>query len=175
MDGRDVKTVISLNSSIDYAFTFTLDYSQQLLYWICYNIESCYYRIESLSVNGGSERRTIHDMFSPRCHYGDKPAIAIDFFKGAVYYLSNMEDVYYRYYSGYSDHTIFKITVEHPPKITNFSYIRQYICHFLNTYSGIKIISPERQLQGIAIYLHKILENLLTPLYGYACMYYMHT
>ena len=170
MDGRDVKIVISLNSSIDYAFTFTLDYSQQLLYWIYYNIESCFYRIESSSVNGGSERKTIHSTF-PDCHYSDKPAIAIDFFKGAVYYSSNMEDVY-RYYSRYSDHTVFKITVEHTPKTTFFSYIRQYVCHVLNTYSGIKIISPERQLQGIAIilYLHKILESHC--MYGYACMYY---
>ena len=157
LDGRDVKTVISLNSStIDYAFTFTLDYSQQLLYWIYY--ESCYYRIESSSVNGDSERRTIiHGTFSLGCHYGDKPAIAIDFFKGAVYYSSDMEDVYR---SRYTDHTIFKITVEHTQKRTSFSYIRQYVCHFLNMYSGIKIISPERQLQGIAISICKTLTVL---------------
>ena len=174
MDGRDVKTVTSLNSSIDYAFTFTLDYSQQLLFWIYYNIESstCFYRIESSSVSGGSEQRTIHSTFLD-CHYSYKPAIAIDFFKGAVYYSSNMEDVY-RYYSRYSDHTVFKITVEHTPKTTFFPYIRQYVCHVLNMYSGIKIISPERQLQGIAIYLHKILESLLIPLHVWLCMHVLY-
>ena len=147
MDGSDVRTVISLNSAsnIDYAFVFTLDHSRQLLYWVNHNIDSCYYSIESSSANDGSER-TVHSTPSFGCHYPDKQAI--DFFRGVIYYSRDIEDYLL---SHHHTSTVFKIMVEHTPNITtNFVYVRQYVCHISNikVYAGIKVISPERQLQG---------------------------
>ena len=151
MDGSDIREVISLNSTItDYtSFIFTLDYSQQLLYWI-YHTNGCYYTIESSSTNDvGSEKTVLnYSTFSRGCHYRDKQAI--DFFRGALYH--NFI-TYFGYTTSRRHQTIFKITAEETPKITRFNYTWRYICHvesrFSNMYSGIKVISPDHQLQGI--------------------------
>ena len=139
MDGSGVRMVVSLhNADVDYASIFTLDYSQQLLYWINHN-DSCYFNIESSSVDG-FRRRTVHSTSSLGCHQ-DKQAM--DYFKGAIYVYYKDNNMYYRH-----SHNIYKIMVEYTPKITRFSYIGQYVCQFSNLHSGIKVISPERQLQG---------------------------
>ena len=137
MDGSSEGTVVSLyNANVDYIFVFTLDYSQQMLYWMN-SSDSCYY-IESSSVDG-SGRRIVYNTSRPgSCSNSSyRYSQAIDFFRGAVY--------------SYSRHRgdIVKTVVEHTYKIIRYSHVSRYICPSLYTYSGMKVISPQRQLQGI--------------------------
>ena len=131
MDGSGVGTVVSLNNV--YTFVFTLDYSQQMLYWIN-SSDNCYYNnMESSSVNGSGRRITFypgpHNNYF--CFFRTQ---AIDFFGGAIY-------SYSRYY-------IDKTEVElHPFNVMRFYYVNNYRCG--SSYSGMKVISPKRQLQGI--------------------------
>ena len=143
MDGSGVGTVVPLYSANDdYTFPFTLDYSQQMLYWVN-SSSSCYYTIETASIDG-SGRRIIYknnvSMFgsctnNSYYHYSQ----AIDFFGGAVY-------TYLRYHKD-----IVKTVVENTPKIVTYDNVNWYVCN--STYTAMKVISPERQLQGITDYV----------------------
>ena len=144
MDGSGVGTVVSLNNV--YTFVFTLDYSQQMLYWMN-SRDSCYYTnyIESSSING-SGRRKFYDTShrnSYLCHYGYYHRTqAIDFFGGAIYSYSRRYNV------------LIKTEVElHSFNITHFNYVNYYMCG--PSYTGMKVISSERQLQGMR---YKIVE-----------------
>ena len=134
MDGSGIGTVVSLY--LDYTIVFTLDYSQQMLYWMsgsdnCNNQYTNY--IEISSVNG-SGRRIVHDI-SNFCYY--RRTQAVDFFGGAVYSYS----IQHR--------NIFKTIMEHV-NITSFAYVDNYMSYSsYYMYSGMKVISSKRQLQGI--------------------------
>ena len=146
MDGTGVGTVVLLNNTNTvHIFVFTLDYSQQVLYWMN-GSTNCYYTnyLESSKVDGS--RRTImydHDpsrYSSSGCYYGYyRQTQAIDFFGGAIY-------SYSRYYR-----EIIKTEVGNVLNITNFPYVDYYMCQSSYMYSGMKVISHERQPQGICI------------------------
>ncbi len=141
MDGSGVRTVVLLsNTNVVYTFVFTLDYSQQMLYWIN-GSDNCYYShyIESSSVDG-SGRRIAYDTsyHGNPCYYGYyHQTQAIDFFRGAVYSYSK------------SRRRIYKTVVEHTPNIYTFDSVGNYMCSVSYMYSGMKVISPECQQQGI--------------------------
>ena len=143
MDGSGVGTVVLLNNTNTvHIFVFTLDYSQQMLYWMN-SSDSCYYtdHIESSKVDGSGRRIAYGPSGnSNRCYYGYYHRTqAIDFFGGAIYS-----------YSRYS--IIFKTEVGNVLNITNrFSYVSNYMCGSSYMYSGMKVISRERQPQGICI------------------------
>ena len=143
MDGSGVGTVVLLNNTNTvHIFVHTLDYSQQILYWMN-GSDSCFYTdyIGSSKVNG-SERKITYGPSGNinRCHYGHyRQTQAIDFFGGAVY--------------SYSRYSIFKTEVGNVliDNITNLPYVNYYMCQFSYIYSGMKVISHERQPQGICI------------------------
>ena len=143
MDGSGVGTVVLLNNTNTvHIFVFTLDYSQQMLYWMN-GSDSCYYTdyIESSKVDGSGRKITYGPSGnSNRCYYGYyRRTQAIDFFGGAIY----------SYSRSYSD--IFKTEVGNVLNITNFPYVSYYMCQSSYVYSGMKVISHERQPQGIYI------------------------
>ena len=143
MDGTGVGTVVLLNNTNTlHIFVFTLDYSQQTLYWMN-GSNSCYYTdyIGSSKANG-SERKITYGPSgnSNHCYYGYyRGTQAIDFFGGAVYSYSRS----YFY--------IFKTEVGNVLNIISFPYVSNYMCHSSYMYSGMKVISHERQPQGICI------------------------
>ena len=151
MDGNGVGTVVLLNNTnIVHTFVFTLDYSQQMLYWMN-GSDNCYYTnyIGSSTVDG-SERRIAYDpssnyYSSNRCYYGFyRRTQAIDFLGGAIYSYSRRH------------HEIIKTKVGDILNITRFSYMNNYMCQSSSyMYSGMKVISSERQLQGIYIILEQ--------------------
>lgn len=140
MDGSGVRTVVLLsNTNVVYTFVFTLDYSQQMLYWIN-GSDNCYYSYYMESSSGdGSGRSIAYDTsyHSNPCYYGYHQTQAIDFFRGAVYSYSK------------SRRRIYKTVVEHTPNIYTFDSVSNYMCYSSYVYSGIKVISPEHQQQGI--------------------------
>ena len=145
MDGTGVGTVVLLNNTNTvHIFVFTLDYSQQMLYWMN-GTDSCFYidYIGSSKVDGSDGKITYGPSGnSIRCHLSFYHRTqAIDFFGGSIY-------SYSRYYSG-----IFKTEVGNVLNIINFPYVdRNYLCESsYYMYSGMKIISHERQPQGICI------------------------
>ena len=130
MDGSGVRTVAFLNDT----FLFTLDYSQQILYWIKFSTSSnCNnYTMESSRADG-SERRTVYRAGD--CYYYHLQAI--DFFRGVIC-------SYSRYHRN-----IFTTVMESGPNIT---YINHFMCCSWDRsmcISGMKVISLERQLEGI--------------------------
>ena len=129
MDGSGIRTVVSLYSAIfDYTFVFTLDYSQQMLYWIN-GSNSCYYTHHIGSANSdGSGKRILYS------YYAYCSSKAIDFFGGAVY-------------SYRLNNHIYKTEVASIPKLVGSIYINYHGCS--STYTGMKLISHQRQLQGI--------------------------
>ena len=143
MDGSGVGTVVLLNNiNIVHIFVFTLDYSQQMLYWMN-GSDSCYYTnyIESSKVDGSGRKIAYGPSGnSNRCYYDYyRQTQAIDFFGGAIYS-----------YSRYSD--IFKTEVGNVLNITSFPYVDYYMCQISSyMYSGMKVISHEHQPQGICI------------------------
>ena len=149
MDGSNVGTVVLLNNAnVVHTFAFTLDYSQQMLYWMN-GSSNCYYTnyIGSSSADD-SGRRITYDPSSNinSCynHYYHRTQ-AIDFFGGAIYSYSR------RYYQ------IIKSKVGDILNITRFPYVSNYmtLCQSSSyMYSGMRVISPERQLQGICIILY---------------------
>ena len=152
MDGSNVGTVVLLNNAnVAHTFAFTLDYSQQMLYWMN-GSDNCYYTnyIGSSRVDG-SGRRIAHDPSSNyyintgsnRCYYGYYYRTqAIDFFGGAIYSYSR------RHYQ------IIKTKVGDVLNITHFPYVNYYMYQSSPyMYTGMKVISPERQPQGICITL----------------------
>ena len=157
MDGSGVGTVVLLNNiEVVHTFAFTLDYSQQMLYWMN-SSNNCYYTIYigSSSVDS-SGRRISYDPYSNvnYCYYGYYlQTQAIDFFGGAIYSYSSRD--YYQ---------IIKTKVGNILNITHFPYVSNYMCRSSPyMYSGMKVISPERQLQGICI----ILCNKANTVYNY--------
>ena len=149
MDGSSVQTVVLLsNATIVQTFSFTLDYSQQMLYWMN-GSDNCYYtNYIGSSMVDGSERRIAHDpssnyYSSNRCYYGYyHQTQAIDFFGGAIYSYSR------RLYQ------IVKTKVGDVHNITHSPYVNYYMCRSSPyMYSEMKVISPERQPQGICITL----------------------
>ena len=130
MDGSGVRTVVSLYSAklnFDYTFVFTLDYSQQMLYWIN-GSNSCYYTHHIGSANSdGSGKRILYS------HYTYCVSKTIDFFGGAVY--------------SYRPNHIYKTEVDSIPKLVSSIYTNNHGC--FSTYTGMKVISRQRQLQGI--------------------------
>ena len=142
MDGSGVETVVLLiNANIVHTFVFTLDYSQQMLYWMN-SSDNCNYTnyIESSNVDGSGRRIAYDPSSHNRCYYGYyRQTQAIDFFGGTIYS-----------YSGRSSRII-KTEMGNVLNITNFPYVGNYMCQ--SSYSGMKVISPEHQLQGIHIML----------------------
>ena len=137
MDGSGVETVISLWNVN--TFLFTLDFSQQMLYWVN-DSDICNHTnfIGRSSVNGYSGIRVDYDT-SNSCYY--RRTQAIDFFGGAIYTYS----VQHR--------KIFKSVVQHVLNITSFAYVDKYMSYSsYYMYSGMKIISSKRQLQGIRFF-----------------------
>ena len=143
MDGSGVGTIVTLYSANDsYTFLFTLDYSQQMLYWVNTS-SSCYYtNYIGTTSNTGTGRRIIYNTSmlgscTNNSYY--RYSQAIDFFGGAVY-------TYSRYHKD-----IFKAVVItfNTPKIVGYNNINWYMCN--STYTAMKVISPERQLQGIKL------------------------
>ena len=143
MDGSGVRTVVSLYYSTDdtNAFLFTIDYSEQMLYW-WNDSNSCNYTsyIETSNIDG-SDRRIIYNALtmdngsctnSSHYHYPQ----GIDFFGGAIYTYSRHHKI------------IFKAVVENTPKIVTYNNVNWYMCNSTQ-YTAMKVISPERQLQGM--------------------------
>ena len=144
MDGTGVGTIALLNNTNTvHIFVFTLDYSQQMLYWMN-GSDSCNHTnyLESSKVEGSGRSIT----YDPSRHYRGcyngyyRRTQAIDIFGGAIY--------------SYSRHhrDIVKTEVGNVFSISDFPYVSNYMCessYYL--YSGMKIISHERQLQGICI------------------------
>ena len=140
MDGSGARTVVSLYSANDdytSTFLFTIDYSQQMLYWLN-GSNSCYDTnyIETSSIDG-SGRRGIYNVstMDGSCTNSSYPQ-AIDFFGGAIYTYSR------------SHGNIFKAVVENTPKIVAYNNVNWYMCNSTH-YTVMKVISPERQLQGM--------------------------
>ena len=140
MDGSSVGTVVTLHSTSDNIFLFTIDYSQHMLYWMnsIYYSNSCYYTnyIETSNIHG-SGRRIVYNESTliGNCtnnSYYNNYSQAIDFFGGAIYTYSR---------------DIFKAVVVNTPKIVTYDSVNWYMCNF-TYYTALKVISPERQLQG---------------------------
>jgi hypothetical protein len=142
MNGSGVGTVVLLNNAnVVNTFVFTLDYSQQMLYWMN-SSDSCFCinYLESSRVNGSGRR--IAYVPSSDCYFNCQTQ-AIDFFGGAIY--SNS-----RKYYGI---LLFKTEVANVTKVARFSHVSNYTCQsLLYMYSGMKVlISRKRQPQGICI------------------------
>ena len=143
MDGSRIGTAVLLNNAnVVNTFVFTLDYSQQMLYWMN-SSDNCHHTnyLESSKVDGSGRSIAYDPSRNYRgCYYGYyRGTQAIDFFGGAIY--------------SYSGHhrEIVKTEVNHALNniVTNFDYVDSYMCQSL--YSGMKVISSERQRPGICI------------------------
>ena len=145
MNGSGVGTVITLNSTGDEPFLFTIDYLQQKLYWINsvddYS-NSCNYSkyIETSHTDGSGRRRIVYNAsistLVGNCtnnSYDNSHLQAIDFFGGAVY----------TYYSG----GILQAVVVDTQTTLTYDSVKWYMCNSTN-YTELKVISPKRQLQG---------------------------
>ena len=142
MDGSHITTAVLLNTNVINTFVFTLDYSQQMLYWMN-SSDNCHHTnyLESSRVDG-SGRSIAYDPSRNHfgCYYGYyRGTQAIDFFGGAIYSFSR------RHFQ------IIKTEMNHPLNniITNFASVGGYMCQSL--YLGMKVISSERQRPGIHI------------------------
>ena len=130
MDGSGERTIID---DLNYTFVFTLDHSQQVLYWMDSSTTCNYntnYTLESSNVNGFG--RSTHSLGSCCRHYYCHSQ-AIDFFGGAVYS-----------YSGYFG-DIFQTVVNDTPII--YRYDGYYMCS--SSHTGMKVISHQQQVQGM--------------------------
>ena len=110
--------------------SFTLDYAQQVLYWIRY--DSC--TLESASSVDGSQRRSYSGYDQAYCY-----TVAVDFFQGAIY--------------SYSIHhkRIAKTmlpSVNGPLTISYYNHISSHMCSSYPLYRKLKVISYQRQKQG---------------------------
>jgi hypothetical protein len=136
MDGSGVGTVVLLNNTNTVEiFLFTLDYSQQRLYWMN-SSNSCYYTNYTGSSRVDGSGRRITYFPSGNCHFYRRTQ-AIDFFGGAIYSYSR------------NNYDIFKTEVANVTKVAQFRYVSSYMCGSSYMYSGLKIISSDRQPQGI--------------------------
>ena len=136
MDGSHIGTAVLLNVNVINTFVFTLDYSQQMLYWMN-SSNNCHHTnyLESSRVDGSGRSIAYDSSRNFRgCYHGYyRGTQAIDFFGGAIYS-----------YSG----RVVKTEVNHA--LNNIiTYGGSYVCQSL--YSGMKVISSERQQPGIPI------------------------
>ena len=140
MDGSTNTILIVSGSYADYQLVFTLDRSQQVLYWLNgTRYRHCYLQ---RSNTDGSNISVVYNAtsYSGGCsryyhrYYSIQPAI--DFFGGAVYTYSP----YYR--------SIQITNTEGRSYIRSYSYM-SYICSRYYQFHGIKVISRQRQLQGM--------------------------
>ena len=130
MNGSGASTVLNITGT----FVFTIDYTQQVFYWIIRNWR-CNNNIIGHANIDGSERREIVVRSDTSCSnsFGYNPQ-AIDFFGGALYSFSNYNN------------KLFKIELE--GETTVFTFDGNYLsCRIL--YTGMKVISLQRQQQGI--------------------------
>lgn len=132
MDGNSNTTVLyrAYNNYHHINISFTLDYAQQVLYWIRYG--SCI--LESASSVDGSKRRIYNRYDHAYCY-----TVAVDFFRGAVY--------------SYSIHhkKIAKTVVaseSRPLTVSYYNYISNHMCSSHPLYRKLKVISYQRQKQG---------------------------
>ena len=156
MDGSGVGTVVTLHSTGD---LFTIDYSQQMLYWTnsIYNSNSCTYAnyIETSHTDGSGKRTVYSASISTlvgNCTNNsddNSHSQAIDFFGGAVY--------------AYSGGILQAVVVDTQTAIT-YDSVNWYMCNSTN-YTALKVISPKRQLQGnitiCQVGLHSYLSMIL--------------
>ena len=135
MDGSGNKTVIN-NTDRHHKLVFTLDISQQVLYWIN-GTRSCY--LQSSNTDGSGRRIAYNASNTNRggcpSYYYMHTSQAIDFFGGAVYSYSSYN---------YNRH-IYRTMIEGTPSISRYSYT-YYTCRSGGT--SLKVISRERQLQS---------------------------
>ena len=127
MDGSGASTVLNITNT----FVFTMDYSQQVLYWIIDNGHGCNsneQHIIGYSNVDGSERNQI--VVTSNCFLFGYPC-AIDFFGGALYSFSIN---YYR---------IFKTLLGE--ETTTFTFDGGYMSQCSFSYRGMKVISDQRQ------------------------------
>ena len=143
MDGSGVGTVVTLHSTGDKPFLFTIDYLQQKLYWMTsVNVysNSCNYNkyIETSHTDGSGRRRMVYNVISSligNCmsnSYDNNHSQAIDFFGGAVY--------------TYSGGILQAVVVDTQTTVT-YDSVNWYMC-FSTNYTALKVISPKRQIQG---------------------------
>ena len=135
MDGSGDRTIVPIYNTS--SFVFTLDYDQQVLYWTN-GSNLCYY-INSIERSNDDESGI--KMFHNTSRLGScfssyyYRSQAIDFFRGAVY-------SYSRYIS--------KTVVEDTPTIYRYDCVSYYRCY--SSHTGMKVISDQRQVQGV--YVH---------------------
>ena len=167
MDGSGSSVVISSGYAYrTYDLVFTLDRSQQALYWInATRYNHCYLQ---RSNTGGSNQSIVYNAtrYTGGCsnyyYYYYTTQLDIDFFGGAVYTYSP----YYRY--------IQSTNTEGRPYIRTINNYRSYICS-QNSFHGIKVISRQRQLQSNTHndnYSDNISQNML--LYSYSMQVSIH-
>ena len=147
MDGSGSSIVINNGyAGSTYDLVFTLDHSQQVLYWIngtrnshCYlqrsNTDGSNQSIvfNATRYSGGCSHYYNHTQADYHHYYSTQPDM--DFFGGAVY-------TYYPYY-GYIQTT----NTEGRPYVNTINSYRSYICN-LRSFHGFKVISRQRQLQS---------------------------
>ena len=162
MDGSGVGTVVTLHSTGDNSFLFTIDYLQQMLYWmnsVDDNSNSCNYSkyIETSHTDGSGRRRIVYNAsisaLVGNCtnnSYDNSHSRAIDFFGGAVY--------------TYSGGILQAVVVDTQTTVT-YDSVKWYMCNSTN-YTALKIISPKRQLQGNNYYYY-VPERLALVYYYY--------
>ena len=131
MDGSSELTVVSLyNANVDNTLVFTLDYSQQMLYWIN-GSNNCSYDTHHIgSANSDGSGKRIFYSHGYYCY-----SITIDFFGGAVYSITR------------NDGYIFKAVLKDTPEISYY-YVNYDTCTSYYMYTKIKVIAHQRQLQG---------------------------
>lgn len=136
MDGSGASAVLSISN----VFVFTIDHTQQLLYWIINNGFGCRndHVMGYSNVDGSGRGQTV---VNSNCFlFGYNPQ-AIDFFRGTLYS-----------YSGNYHFRIFK-TIPEGETIT-FRFDGNYMSECPSPYTGMKVISDQRQLQGYCIYFN---------------------
>ena len=141
MDGSGASTVLSITN----VFVFTIDYTQQILYWIinsdvvyrCSNNEQ--HIIGYSNVDGSGRGQTV---ITSNCFlFGYNPQ-AIDFFRGSLYS-----------YSGNYHFKIFKTnSIQEERETITFSFDGNYMSECSSSYTGMKVISDQRQQQGLTVH-----------------------
>ena len=143
MDGSGSSIIVINNGYVGstYDLVFTLDHSQQVLYWINgTRFNHCYLQ---RSNSDGSNQSIVFNAtayYSGGCsyyyHHYYSTQLDMDFFGGAVY----------TYYSYYGD--IQATNTEGIPYVRTINSYRSYICN-QRSFHGFKVISRQRQLQSI--------------------------
>ena len=135
MDGSGASTVLNITDT----FVFTIDYTQQMLYWIIENGFSCSNNEQHIigysNVDGSERSQTV---VTSNCFlFGYYPR-AIDFFGGDLYSFST------------NTFNIYKIILGEETIVNTFD--DDYISQCPASYTGMKVISDQRQQQGTKIF-----------------------